>query len=383
MAQGYPRGLVVVKARHASGRATYSPDMPTPLLAPGGQVSVPISGALSAADAIPGFGTDVAATLDWCRAVAPDAPRVGEGRTSALWDLLASTAARDVSAARMLEPHLDALSILAQADRGPGRDRLSRGLGSIGVGADSTWGVFAAEGAGMRLQASPVGDGWVLRGTKPWCSLAAHLSHALVTASTDSGERGLFAVDLRQAGVRPHEGPWVARGMHDIVSAPVDFDGVAAVAVGPIGWYLTRPGFAWGGMSVAACWWGGAVGVAAPLLAAARSERADQLALVHVGGADVALWSARAVLAEAAAIIDSGTASTIDDRLLAERVRAVVADAANAVLAEADAALGPAPLVADLSHARRAADLHLYLRQHHALRDHARIGRALVEGEGV
>ena len=46
-------------------------------------------------------------------------------------------------------------------------------------------------------------------------------------------------------------------------------------------------------------------------------------------------------------------------------------------LAEADAALGPAPLVQNEDHARRVSDLHLYLRQHHGLRDTARIGRLL------
>lgn len=171
--------------------------------------------------------------------------------------------------------------------------------------------------------------------------------------------------------------------MPDVVSAPVDFDGALAVAIGEPEWYLTRPGFSWGGLSVAACWWGGAVGVAEPLRSAAQSDRADQVALVHLGRADAALWAARAVLAEAASLIDAGASSAIGDRLLAERVRGVVADAANAVLAEADAALGPAPLVADLAHARRVADLHLYLRQHHALRDSARIGREVVAASGA
>jgi hypothetical protein len=64
-------------------------------------------------------------------------------------------------------------------------------------------------------------------------------------------------------------------------------------------------------------------------------------------------------------------------------VRAVVADAAGLTLTETDAALGPTPLVADLAHARRAADLHLYLRQHHALRDSARIGRELAARAGA
>jgi hypothetical protein len=199
-----------------------------------------------------------------------------------------------------------------------------------------------------------------------------------VTASVEGGERRLFAVDLHDSRVSAHDGPWFARGLENVVSTDVDFDDVPALAVGDAGWYLTRPGFAWGGMSVAACWWGAAVGIAEPLLRAARSERADQLALVHLGRADAALWAARSVLGEAADLVDAGESSSIGDRLLAERVRGVVAEAASLTLAETDAALGPAPLVADEAHARRVADLHLYLRQHHGARDSARIGRELA-----
>lgn len=334
--------------------------------------------ALETARRTDGLGVDAAATLAWCVDVGRRAPRVGEGRTRDLWALLAAVAERDVSAARMLEPHLDALSILHQAVRAPGGEHLSRDLERMRVRDGSTWGVFAAEGAGLTLAAVDGAGGWRLSGTKPWCSLAAHLSHALVTASLADGTRRLFAVDLRDSRVRPHDGPWHARGLRDVVSTAVDFDDAPAVAVGEPGWYLERPGFAWGGMSVAACWWGAAVGVAAPLADAARSARADQLSLVHLGRADGALWAARAVLAEAADLIDGAASARVGERLLAERVRGAVVDAANLVLAETDAALGPAPLVVDAAHARRVADLHLYLRQHHGARDTARIGRELV-----
>ena len=334
--------------------------------------------ALDTARRTPGFGADPDATLAWCADVGKRAPQAGQGRTRELWDLLAAIAALDVSAARMLEPHLDALGILSQAGLAAGAGHESAELEKVRARAGSTWGVFAAEGPGRRLDAVAHGDGWRLHGTKPWCSLAGHLTHALVTASVDGGERRLFAVDLRDSRVRPHDGPWFARGLENVVSTDVDFDGVPALAVGDAGWYLVRPGFGWGGMTVAACWWGAAVGIAEPLLSAARSERADQLALVHLGRADAALWAARSVLREAADLIDAGESSAVGERLLAERVRAAVAEAATLTLGETDAALGPAPLVADEAHARRVADLHLYLRQHHGPRDSARIGRELV-----
>lgn len=351
-------------------------------LAPATSAGPLVEWAIDTARRTPGFGTDVEATLAWCVEVGKRAPRVGEGRTRELWELLGAVAALDVSASRMLEPHLDALSILDQAGLALGGEHDTSALERVRARAGSTWGVFAAESTGSQLEALPDGDGWRLSGTKPWCSLAAQLTHALVTAFVEGEGRRLFAVDLRDSRVRPHDGPWFAHGLRDVVSAAVDFDDAPAVAVGETGWYLDRPGFAWGGMSVAACWWGAAVGVSEPLLAAARSERADQLALVHLGRADAALWAARAVLAEAADLLDRGRSPALGDRLLAERVRAVVADAATLALAETDAALGPAPLVADEQHARRVADLHLYLRQHHGGRDSARIGRALVTAAG-
>ncbi|KJL43222.1 hypothetical protein RS82_01716 [Microbacterium trichothecenolyticum] len=357
-----------------SARRTQQPS----LLSPGIPGEPASTGAMADAESGVSLGHDIPATIGWSVAIGNSLPTVGTGDTVELWDSLAATAYRDVAAARVLEPHLDALGILEQAGTNLASGADPWNLSAIGVDEDSSWGVFAAEGPGLRVDAHQSASGWTLSGRKPWCSLAAHLSHALVTAFVGD-QRRLFAVALDEPGVRPHDGPWVARGLADIVSAPVDFDSAPAVPVGEVGWYLSRPGFAWGAMSVAACWWGGALGVRDALLASAASERADQLAFVHFGRADAALWAARAALREAAHLVDKQ--ANLDSRLLAERVRAVTADAATTTLAEADAALGPGPLVTDLSYARRVADLHLYLRQHHGLRDAARLGRLAVESE--
>ncbi|MET2010146.1 acyl-CoA dehydrogenase family protein [Microbacterium chocolatum] len=344
-------------------------------LFPGDDAEPSVVDAIDAARQTPGFGTDVVATLTWAR----DATRETGAATAsvdAVWQLLASTAALDVAAGRILEPHLDAQRILAEA----WDDGIAPDLRPLAADASATWGVFAAEGPGARLTASrtatQTATGWTLTGTKPWCSLAAHLTHALVTAWTDDESRGLFAIALRSPEVHVHDGPWHARGLPHIVSAPIDLDTAPAVAVGDPGWYLSRPGFATGGMGVAATWWGGATGILDALADAASTDRADQLARVHLGRADAALWAARATLADAAARAADG--DPIDRVILAARVRAIVADAAEAVLRTADHALGPAPLVTDDAHARRVADLHLYLRQHHAERDLARLGRDLV-----
>lgn len=320
---------------------------------------------------VPGFGGRVAPALEWARAVGRVAPLPGSGETALLWEILASTAAADVGVARVLEPHLDALAILAAAG--------DVDLEQVGAGPTSTWGVYAAEGPGVRVTATQHAGGWTLDGVKPWCSLARDLSHALVTAWTDDG-RCLFAVDLRGPGVSADAGPWVARGLAQVVSAPVRFENAPAVPVGDTGWYLSRPGFAWGGIGVAACWWGGAVGVARDVFAACTRREPDQLALAHLGAIDTALSGARAVLLEASGAVDGHAPdeSAVPPGILARRARNVVARAVEETLARAAHALGPAPLAHDEAHARRVADLALYVRQHHAERDDAALGRDLV-----
>jgi alkylation response protein AidB-like acyl-CoA dehydrogenase len=304
-------------------------------------------------------------------------PQPGSGRTGQRWRALTALGAGDLTAARVIEAHTDALAILAEAavDTAAGEVPIVE----IGATAFSTWGVFAAEGAGVRVDAAQVGDRWLLNGTKPWCSLAARLSHALITAHTGGGNRRLFAIDLRGSGVHAADDGWVARGLADVPSGPIELTDCPAIPVGPDGWYLRRSGFAWGGIGVAACWYGGAVGLARTMREAFSAKEPDQIAAMHLGAVDAILTGARCVLADAAVEVDAGHAAGSAGVLLAARVRAVVAGAAEDVLERVGHALGPAPLARDERHARRVADLQLYLRQHHAERDEAALGRAVLD----
>ncbi|MFT2752343.1 PIG-L family deacetylase [Clavibacter sp. Sh2088] len=330
--------------------------------------------ALAATPAGPGWSTERALAL--AVELGDGGARPGGGGTTDLWEALATLAAADLGLARAVEPHLDALAILDQ-------ERAASGAAPASVApagdAAPTWGVFAAEGGGDPLTAVDGSDGVLLTGTKPWCSLAGSLTHALITAAVADGSRGLFAVDLRQPGVEVVPGAWVARGLTEVPSGPLRLRDVPARRVGAPGWYLERPGFHWGGIGVAACWYGGAVGLARTLLRAASREGADRLLLMHLGAVDAALDGARASLAEAAALVDAGRAEGDAGRLLAKRVRAVVARAVEETLTHVAHALGPAPLAQDADHAKRVADLELYVRQHHAERDDASLGGALAE----
>jgi len=320
-------------------------------------------------------GPDIEAAIDLARALGPTSDSLGRSTWTYL-KTLASLGAGDLTVARVVEPHLDALAILAQAAQ---RDRgVDGSWPSASAPGGSTWGVYAAHAPGAHLDAHSVGGEWMLSGVKPWCSLGGQLSHALITAHIDQSRRQLFAVDLAHSGVRVSDAPWVSRGLTAVRSTALELDAVPATPVGPPGWYLDRPGFAWGGVGVAAVWFGGACALAQSVLEAARRRDPDQLALLHVGRLDLALQGAELALRAAADRIDAGAATGALGELLASRVRATVAAAAELTLAETARALGPAPLTSDEEHARRVADLAVYVRQHHGERDVARLGSLLI-----
>ncbi len=313
-------------------------------------------------------GRPVGEAVSWASRLGALAPDPASGRTVLRWELLATVAAADLTVARVVEPHLDALSILHEnGDQAPD---------------GSSWGVYAAEGPAPRLEATDTSEGWRLTGRKPWCSLAGEVSHALVTAWVEPQRRGLFAIELADPGATVEDGAWAPRGLTAVVSTAVLMDAVVGREVGGTGWYLTRAGFAWGGIGVAAVWYGGAVGVARRLHAQLAAREPDQVALMHLGVVDAALSAARAVLLEAAAIVDAPRdlePPLEDPALLAARVRHVVSSTAETVLTEVAHALGPGPLSQEPAHAGRVADLALYLRQHHAARDAVASGRLLAE----
>jgi alkylation response protein AidB-like acyl-CoA dehydrogenase len=283
---------------------------------------------------------------------------------------LAALGAGDLTVARAVEPHLDALVILREADRR--------------VPTEGLWGVFASEDPRQPLRAEPSDTGWRLTGVKPWCSLASLLDHALVTARAPDGNR-LFAVELAANGVRVTDGlGWLAHGLPTVTSVPVLFDATPARPVGEPGWYLTRPGFGWGAIRVAACWLGGLTALVEQLRQQVSDRHpTDALRGYNLGQADVARWSAELAVTHAATAIDADYAMPAGQaRRLAARTRAVVADAVEVVLTQVGHALGPAPLAFDAGYAQRVADLTLYVRQHHAERDLSAHGLDLAATPG-
>jgi len=288
-----------------------------------------------------------------------DLPMPAAGRTLDRWRALAAVAAVDLSLAKLYEGHTDALAILAELH------------GPTGTGL---WAVWAAEPPHARVTFHP-DDGGTLSGRKSWCSGAAVVDSAVVSAWTLDAQPILVAVGLRQPGIRLETEGWHAVGMAASESVTVVFDGVPAVAVGGPGDYVARPGFWHGGAGIAAVWYGATVAVARTLARAAKVAH-DPHAAAHLGAVDTALRAARALLIETATWIDAHP--TADAASAALRVRAVVEAATNDVLLRTGRALGPALLCGDAIHAQRCADLPVFLRQSHAEHDLAALGRAVA-----
>jgi alkylation response protein AidB-like acyl-CoA dehydrogenase len=308
-----------------------------------------------------------------------DLPLPGHGRTRVRWAALAALAETDLSLARLGEGHADAIAILDELGGTPGTPGTPGGQGP----AHPRWGVWAARPPGPSLAAEQRDGRWWLEGTKQYCSGARVCTHALVTADTADGVR-LFVVRIGEDGVRPIPGTWPAVGMAGSDTLDVRFGNVPAEPVGPPGGYTARPGFGHGGCGVAACWSGGARGLARPLLTAARERDVGPHAYAHLGAIDIGLRTASAALDQAADEIDDDPLDRKDSsarRTL--RVRALVEGVAADVLARVGHALGAGPLGHDAGHARRAADLMVYLRQHHAERDLEALGRLVArDGSG-
>jgi alkylation response protein AidB-like acyl-CoA dehydrogenase len=320
----------------------------------------------------PDLDDPVPRTAAWARAAHDvgllDLPLPGRGATVERFACLADLGTLDLDLARLAEAHSDAAAIRSD-------------LGYSGPDG-GLWGVWAANPPVDPLTARRRGAGWVLAGTKPWCSGAGCCDRALVTALTDDGYR-LFAVEVTEPHAVPVDGTWPAAAMQGSDSRSMCFDGAPGEPVGRPEEYLSRPGFWHGAVGVAAVWWGGARGVARALALADSRRPLDQHALAHAGAVDASLAAAWASLASAAACFDddpddaAGTA-----RLTAGRARTVVESTANEVVARTGRALGAAPLALDADHGRRVADLGLYLRQSHAERDLEQLGRASLDAGG-
>ena len=295
-------------------------------------------------------------------------PLPGAGHTLSRWRMLAAVAAHDLSLVKLFEGHTDALAILAE---------LGGETPETTAAPGSRWGTWCAEPPDARVVFEGSGEGrpMHLHGTKAWCSGAAQVTHAVVSGWNAAGEPCLAAVPMDQPGVHVTGDGWHAVGMAASASVDVRFDGARVVPLGRPGDYVRRPGFWQGGAGIAACWFGGALGMARTVRAR-TGPQADAHRLAHLGAIEVALGGAAALLRESADWIDRHPQA--DAQRVAMRARLAVEQAAQQVMHHAGRAAGAGPLCRDAAFAQAMADLPVFLRQSHAERDLAALGGLAV-----
>ncbi|MBV7481395.1 acyl-CoA dehydrogenase family protein [Bordetella sp. BOR01] len=295
-------------------------------------------------------------------------PFPGLGHTLKRWQTLSTVAQHDLALAKLFESHADAQAILAEL----GHEHEFVPM--------QVWAVWCADPPGKRVRvSSSTSDTGKARihGTKPWCSGAAYVRHALVSAWDEADRPRLVAVDMAQSEARVTRDGWHAVGMAATASVDVIFDGAEGFLVGNPGTYVDRPGFHHGAAGIAACWYGAASAIAGHVLEAVRRRPDNPHALAHLGTLDIVLAQARGQLRAAAAEIDAQPGSACSHAV--RRARLAVEAAAETILQQAPRAVGAGPMCKNAHLARLMADLPVFIRQSHAERDLAEHGRAVAE----
>jgi alkylation response protein AidB-like acyl-CoA dehydrogenase len=297
----------------------------------------------------------------------PALPLPGAGETWRRFTSLAEQASVDLSLGRLCEGHADALAILAEAGKRPVDG--------------AAYGVWASRSSGARTVAERVPGGWQLSGTKEFCSGSGIVDRALLVAETSEGRLTFdVSVDAQVVAVVP--GTWPSIGMAGSKSDTLEFGGAVLTdddVVGPMEFYVNRPGFWFGAVGVAACWYGGAVGIVNDLMKSITPEPND-FVLADLGDCVSALETMRTVLKCAAHAIDDDPRDQTGQAHFRSLVaRHVVHDGALKVLERAASAGGARPLCLDESQSRRVADLFVYLSQHHGRADAKELGRIFTK----
>jgi hypothetical protein len=304
-------------------------------------------------DRLSGFGDSPTSNL----------PLPGAGHTVERHQTLSRWGAIDLSFARMAEAHTDALAILAECRHKP-RD-------------GALYGVWASDAPPSRVTCERLNDGhWRIEGIKQFCSGAAFVDAALVTAHHFDGVF-LFDLPIKDSRVLVQPSAWANPAFADTATTAVQFRALEVPdhhRLGEAGWYLSRPGFWHGSIGPAACWAGGAQSL---IDASARLNRRDPHSRAHVGALQASAWGLHAILEQAGREVDADpydNSRTARTRGL--KVRHLIERICTEVLDRFARATGPHLLAYDPQIVRQHQALTLYIRQCHGERDLAEIPTA-------
>jgi hypothetical protein len=273
-------------------------------------------------------------------------------------------ARENISLAKILEAHWDAVSILFEANKK--------------INPHLLYGVWASEIPNKTLQLEKKGDKYILNGSKMFCSGAGLIDRALITATYLNPI--LIEVDLRKNAnqIEICHDTWITTAFKETNTSTVTFKNVLieqSDIVGDNNWYVTRKGFWAGAMGPAACWGGGAAGL---LDYALTTQRNDPHTLAHLAAMKANVWGIKACLEAAAAEIDQHTFHLQE---LALQARHLIEQLSTDILRRFARAFGPFPLACIAHINQRYQELDLFLRQNHGERDLENLGKLIKEAE--
>jgi alkylation response protein AidB-like acyl-CoA dehydrogenase len=342
------------------------------------QALATVAAGAAARDADPGgaFPEDAIAALEQAGVMGASAGADGLPYAEEL-ALLRAVGAADAGVARILDGHLNAIERLrVQAPPALAEDELAAiARGELRAGV---WGADPGPGEGEPARL----HGDVVSGVKTFCSGASGLHRGLVLVRHDGAGPPLAAwLDLTEPGTVEIDRAWFqGAGMRSSASHRVVFDRAPVLAVlGEPGALTRQPWFARDAVRTAGTWAGAADAAVEDALErlAARPNTGDLEALAAgrlvTWQQAIGLW-----LAHAAAVLDGGP----DDQDAADaaaHARVGIADAARAILDEAERALGSRPAATGAALDRAARDLRLFLLQHRLEPILARTGAAELE----
>lgn len=294
-----------------------------------------------------------------------DLPLPGAGQTPLRHRMLAAFAREDVSLARLVEAHVDAVSILKEAGNEPKKDAL--------------YGVWASEVPSEPLRL----ENYKVSGLKRFCSGASIVDRALVTIRIP--DQLLIDIDLRNNPDRIsfNSSDWITPAFAETNTSAVTFDRVPILEseiVGSSHWYLSRSGFWNGACGPAACWAGAAHGLVDHVRAHVTDNPHN---LAHLGAMQANVWAMYAALDSAGRELDLEPSNRNASIVRALSLRHVVESLSSDVLDRFGRACGPRPLAFDSVTSTRYQELNLYLRQSHAERDLEVLGRQLSKSLSI
>lgn len=335
----------------------------------------------------------VKALLPLCQKI----PHPASGQTLLRWQILGYLSGIDLTVAKWLESHLDALSILHELGY---HDTISQA-------PDKLWAVWAAEGhptpvkfyrqdngmdycsdeavstsseSTLSKSTVPATTTGTCTGVKTWCSGATIVDFGLMTYRYDANQSQLVIIDMSKSGITVDNSPWQAVGMQSTDTATLSFDNTPAISVGDSNAYLERAGFWHGAAGVSACWYGATVAVANYLLMSYQ-QKSQPFKAMYLGEVSSRLSSLQQFFYATAKRIDK--APELNHALMIRQLRFETQAVASLVMAKVGEALGAAPYCHTAHFARLTVDLSVFIRQTHGAFDAKAIGEAVSQSDAT